>query len=66
MRPLEGPKSKRKNKIVSQEDCDVGKLREIALKICKLPQNLLTYLQFKNIFNVLHNVGDELSGTIKR
>jgi hypothetical protein len=38
--PLGGPKSKRKYKIVSQEDCDVGKLREIAPKTCKFPQNL--------------------------
>jgi hypothetical protein len=38
--PLGGPKSRRKNKIGSQEDCDIGKLRKIALKTCRFPQNL--------------------------
>jgi hypothetical protein len=51
--PLGGPKSKRKNKIGSQEDCYVGELKEIALKTCKFPQNLLLFFNLKIFTNFL-------------
>jgi hypothetical protein len=51
--PLGGPKSKWKNKIGSQENCDVGELKEITLKTCKFPQNLLLVCNLKIFANVL-------------